>query len=337
MQRCRPKDGTVIIEPPLRILFITPGFPDREDRFTPGVVDTLVALHTLGHRLDIHAIRSPPAARQTVFRGLPITRHRRIAGFAVDVRERHRREPYDRIWSIWPNLTGLAAFAAKAVLSRPLIATLAGAELADQHELRYANPRPTRLAAVLRAADRITVGSAPMAARAAARGLTTTVCPLGVDFSGVRRRSRRGAGRVVVFGDPSPVKRPGLGLAAAERIGEVTVFGGAAGFTSPRVVRRALAEHDLLVHASGHESQGIGLIEAAYAGLAVACFDVGVAQELASLGGRVVIAGRVSADGLVEAAKDALELPLDDGKRIAERFSAEACARRFAAILRSDR
>lgn len=328
----------------LSVLLVTPGFPDRDDRYTPGIVDTLVALAKRGVSIDVHALRRPPAVRHTVFRGLPITAHgeggavRRHLSLLAEVRARHRRERYDVIWSIWPNLTGPAAVAAKTMLGVPLVASLAGSELADMIELRYANPRRRRVRTVLTAADAITAGAEPLAARARSLGHVVEVCPLGVMFEQIARRPPRRTSRVVVFDDGSPIKRVPMALAAAAQLdGTLTVFGGRAGFVPPRAVRRQLADHDVMIHASGHESQGIGLIEAAYAGLAIACFDVGIARRLQALGGRLAIASRTSAEGLADAARAAQELPYDDGSRIEAELSADACAARFESVLRSVR
>lgn len=333
----------------LRLLLITPGFPDDERRYAPGVVDTLVALAARGHDIDVQSIRSPPAARHSSFRGLSVVAHtrggalRRHASLLLEVRRRHAANPYDAVWALWPNLTAFAALGARQLTRRPLLVSLMGVELELRRELAYGDPRQRRVAAALRAADAITVGAAPLAARARARGWSVDVCPLGVRFADVARRAPKDGEKVVVVGDPSPVKRVPMALEAAKMISEsVTSFGRTSsehagvlhrGFVPPAELRRTLSAHDLLVHASAHESQGIVLVEAAYAGLAIAAFDVGVARELGALGARIAIADRTSATALAEAGARAMKMPPNDPSPIAARFSDEVCAARFEDVL----
>ncbi len=334
----------------MRLLLITPGFPDDDRRYTPGVVDTLVALAARGHDLDIHTLRAPPA-RSTTFRGLSITAHvdgprpLRFARFLGAI----AGGTYDAVWCLWPNHTGLAALAAARRLRRPLIASLAGGELERRTELRYGDPRVRRIEYVLKRAAVVTAGAAPLAARARALGIRVEVAPIGVDFEAVALRTspRASPPRVVVVSDPSPVKRTTMALDAALAIsGDVTHFGRARaphpgvvhrGFVAPGELRRALANFDLLISASAHESQGVVLIEAAYAGLAIAAFDVGVMKELAHMGVPAAIATRTSAAALSAAGRLALAGAVDGARppreAIAERFSAAGTAARFEEIL----
>lgn len=330
----------------MRLLLITPGFPDDEVRYTPGIVDTLVALAARGHTLDIHTLRAPPSA-STTFRGLSVTAHvrgsraARFARFLASI----RGGDYDVVWCLWPNHTGLAALAAARVLARPLVCSLAGGELERRIELAYGDDRARRIAFVLRAADLVTAGAAPLAARARALGGRVEIAPIGVDFSGVRTKHGARSNRVVVVSDPSPVKRTAMALdAACDVSDDVTHFGrfdlrrdGVVhrGFVAPTELRRTFADFDLLISASAHESQGIVFLEAAYAGLAIAAFDVGVMRTLVELGVPAVIAPYASAAALARAGREALasdrQAPRD---ALAARYSAEATASRFEALLK---
>jgi glycosyltransferase involved in cell wall biosynthesis len=226
---------------------------------------------------------------------------------------------------------------------------------------------------LLTRARRTTVGSNPLAERLdailPAIADRVRVTPLGVPEGRIDGRPRRAWTkgqilRLVAVMTPSPVKRAEAlvelvrqldadgtsseldlygdrsGPSARELSARVSAAGLAErvrmrGFVAPDLLGRRLAAYDALVHPSLHESQGMALIEAAFAGLPIACGAVGVARELLDLGAPIAIADDPSGPALARATLAAAEERAGEEAcaRVRARFSIDACARRFARTL----
>lgn len=338
----------------MRLLVLSPGFPAYPGAFTPGVVDTLVGLAET-HRVEVRCVRSPLPQRGRIrFRGLDVVSASGVAGLKGVLAAAGSA---DVVWALWPNRTGDVAVIAARAAGKPLVLSLMGAELANLPEVDYGTCRTLRgrlrMQALLRAADLVTAGSTQLIDKAAGFGATRAeVAPLGVPMARITRRQRPPGGRaILVVSDSSAVKRPDLVCQVVRRRDDVTlsIYGAdpsgqwaalAAeapvtfhGFTAAPAVYAAYAEHDVLLHPSAHESQGMALIEAAAAGLPVVCWDVGVASALAALGAAVhLVADPCDVD-------DRLAAAFADSTRgasaVRQAFDLDRCVARWSALLES--
>ncbi len=348
---------------------LTPGFVSEEGpACVPALIDLLSNLKAR-HDLDVHAIIPPPSLRGRVEqRGLSIRGYGnrpRSARLAELIAHLAVNRNYDLVWSLWIDRAGWAGALASRILGRPLLLSVMAAELADVAPIQYGFARSLRgrltLCALAKIARRITVGSAPLEAKLAAlcpgsvHRLRRT--PLGVPAVD-RRTARSGHARLLAVTTLQPVKQPALLLAAIARLvhegrdASLDIYGYATppeldrllrdaqalgiaerihhrGFVEPALLRARYREYDLLLHASAYESQGMALIEAAAADLPVACFDVGVARELAALGAAIAIG-----TDLGEAAVRALAAPESlAADRVLARFSLARTTADFEAVL----
>jgi glycosyltransferase involved in cell wall biosynthesis len=360
----------------LRILVLAPGFPTHDGPYVPGIVDTLAELARRHRVVVRAVRPPPEPSVEATYRGIEVwgAGRRSRLGRGLHLFRAAARDPApDVIWAIWPDRTGLLAGALGRALRRPVLISLMGGELADLPALDYGALRSRRRRAALRlaldAAAALTVPSRPMEALldrfdrslvARARLLPLGVPEQAVPPRGARRSS--GALRLLAVSDSSLVKRTPMLLEVLERMAArghdatLDLFGlgepapwlaeagrrGLAprvrhlGFVRPELLRGRYAGYDALLHASAHESEGLALIEAALAGIGIACFPVGVAEELAELGAPVVLAPQGGgAERLADAALVARERTSAEGarERIAARFGVAAAAERFERLL----
>lgn len=353
-----------------RVLVLSPGFPvaDRP-YYTPGIVDTLAKIGR-EHPLTICALNAPPESGAHEYRGLKIVARSFARGLFAGL-----RFPFDVVWALWPNRTGTFAMLARAPLVVSLLGAELSADKALTYG-SSSRLRRYLLPMVLRRARAITAGSIFMQRRARAKfpSLEIDIAPMGVDatrFANTYRRSPWSAGqplRLLALSDLSPVKRVPLSIAALHLLNaqgldaRLDLFGAQQptrtsfpvlphfppsselqapklnyrGFVAPPQVAEALAEHDVLVHASAHESQGFALIEAALAHRPIATTRVGVAEELSALGAAIEIVDHPSPEALAAAILKAAARPPvspDVAAKVAARFDVTPCAARFAAIL----
>lgn len=346
-----------------RVLVLSPGFPVAERPYhTPGIVETLAMIGRV-HALTICALNAPPASGVHAYRGLKIVARSMARGIFGGL-----RFPFDVVWALWPNRTGVFALAARA----PLVVSFLGAELSRDVALAYGASSLLRrrlVPAVVRRARALTAGSLVMQRRAQALfpDRTIAVAPMGVDASRFGAAPSRGVDaltaprwsfgqplRLIAVSDLSPVKRVFLIAAALDRLlaqgidATLEVFGDLRraspaphprakyhGFVEPARVAAALREHHVLVHASAHESQGFALIEAALANLPIATARVGVAEELEALGAAIELvdhpAPEALAAAILRAAGHGDRSPAFE--KVAARYDVTPCADRFSAIL----
>jgi glycosyltransferase involved in cell wall biosynthesis len=351
----------------VRILLLTPAFVADPGLSIPGLVDLLRALMAR-HAIDVHVVTGDPVRGLRTVRDIPMRTYGRGSNLArlAELLGRAAVGPRpDVVWSWWVDRTGWPAAAVSRLLGRPLVLSVIGSELAMLPALGYGyllRPAARAHLAMLTAAARATtVGSHPLYGRLGgiARG-PLRIAPLGIAAPPPARPRARGE-RLLAVTRLEPVKQPEVLLGAiatlARRGHGVTldVYGYATpaevdrlrrdaaalgladrvrhrGFIEPRALAAIYGDYDALLHASLYESQGMALVEAAAAGLPIACFDVGVARELEALGASMFIAERT--EDLADRVIAALDRPKTPAARgVLERFSVVACARRFEAVL----
>lgn len=242
------------------------------------------------------------------------------AAATAAVEAAHRRRPFDAVVAFQAAEPGFVATGAALRIGRPLLVHVAGGEVVCDRAVGYGSRcggvERAQVALALRCADVVTVGSAAMHDLVArrlgrrARGRLSRA-PLGVDLSAflaLERSTRRPADpvRLLSVADFRPVKDHAVLLEAVARVAaarSVTldlVGDGACaaavlarrrrlgldrrghvwGRVPPAVRHLAYRGADVFVHASRHEAQGVALLEATAAGLAVATTAVGVAPSL---------------------------------------------------------
>jgi len=177
------------------------------------------------------------------------------------------------------------------------------------------------------------------------RGSLGSPVPGGVVAAGAAREPAS-PGRILVVADSSAVKRPDVVAEVARgHRGPMTIYGAdrsgawAELAKAPNVTWRGFAEsdevyaaygtHDVLLHPSAHESQGMALIEAAAAGLPIVCRQVGVAAELHRLGARVEVVNQAFGAAVARVLQDP-----GGGETDAVRaaFSVPTCTARWRAL-----
>lgn len=263
----------------MRVAVVVPGFPSEpDDPCLPYLAD-FVATLSPAHDLEVFSISFPHEARTFALHGA------RVACFGAGgrlgklvalsevpaaIERRHRERPFDLVHAWWAGLPGAVGARAARRLGIPLVVSIGGREVSDD-----VGPVTRALvAASLRAADRVTVGSEWLRARVAAdggpwpAGARPIVLPLGVDtarFSpgpGVPAGSRppspcqvggpvRRGRRVLFVGALTPLKDPLIVVRAVARVpGDVTLRVLGAGPLEDEV-RRVAAEEGVAVRLDG--------------------------------------------------------------------------------------
>jgi glycosyltransferase involved in cell wall biosynthesis len=226
----------------------------------------------------------------------------------------HQGAPYDLVHAFWATETGYFATRIGGRLGLPSLVSLAGGELARLDEQRYGAQRsPWQRYFVDRAladADLLTTGSEWLAERVPQEHQRKLhVVPLGVDCDMFAPAPIRTGRRLLAAASLQPLKdyptllkavamvrreMPDVTLeiagytnvAEAERLRKLVVQLGletAVRFSGevPHDRMPALfAEHDLLLHASLWEAQGMVILEALARGLPVVSSQVGIAADL---------------------------------------------------------
>jgi glycosyltransferase involved in cell wall biosynthesis len=228
------------------------------------------------------------------------------------IRADHAERPFDLLHGFWATEPGYLATRIATGLGIPSVVSLAGGELAALRAVRYgAQLHPWRrhmVAHALRRATVITAGSEWLAAMVPpALRPKLEVIPLGVDTAMFTPAPERpgttllAAGSLIALKDyPTLLEAiriahdriPGLRLDIAGDGVERAALEELTGRLGLRDVVRFIgnipydrmpgifASHDLLVHASLHEAQGMVLLEALAAGMPVVASDVGIARSV---------------------------------------------------------
>ncbi len=308
-----------------------------------------------GHSRGVPVFGPPPGGRAA-----------RLAGIWA----RHRASDLDLVWGLWLDRSGEAARLLAAALHVPWVGSVMGGELADMPSLRYGGARTPwarrRLQASLKSAAAVTVGSEWLADRAQTLcpGPRPWVTPFGVRADQVRAPATpwrpdqplklatvtsstpvKGAGRV--FGALAQLRSEGVQAkltvytldgpeGRAQLQGQAQAHGvqGSVTFSPPLQepeLAHALADAQVLVCGSAHESQGLAMIEAALAGLWVVGPGVGVMTHLQALG----VAYQTKdarPTTLAQAVLRQAVLRPAPAQMVAEAYSRSACAARFDAV-----
>ena len=261
------------------------------------------ALRVISHRHD----RSAPRARD-------ILRHTVTAIIAA-----HRRRPFHVLHGLWLYESGAAAVIAARILRVPVIVSVGGGEVVHLPDIGYGMVQSRRgrliVGQVLRRATIVTGGSTSilrLAEHAAGKTLHTVRIPLPIDapaFALVRDHPRVPRALVQVAA-LLPVKQQELLLRSLREVRlhlpdvRLTVLGEDPHDATPFLLRladelgigdavhfagrvphadlpTALAGHTLHVQTSFHESQGLGVLEAAAAGIPSVGTAVGTLADLA--------------------------------------------------------
>lgn len=231
----------------------------------------------------------------------------------------HRRAPFDLLHGLWLYESGAAAVIAARILRIPVIVSVGGGEVVHLPQIAYGMRQSRRgrliVRQVLRGATVVTGGSASilrLAEEAAGRHLRSARMPLPIDVSAFAavRDQQRDPYALVQIAALLPVKRPELLLHTLREVrlhlpeAHLTILGEDPHAATPRllclaselgiaealrIIGRvphadlpdALVGHTLHVQTSLHESQGLGVLEAAAAGIPSVGTAVGTLADLA--------------------------------------------------------
>jgi glycosyltransferase involved in cell wall biosynthesis len=173
----------------LKIGFLVPGGVDRSGthRVIPRLLWLIERVAAAGHETHVYALNQEPLPGRWSLLGAEVhnagRRPRRIRMLA-EIRSEHRRAKFDVLHAYWATPTGVVAVAAGKLLNVPVAVHLSGGELSDLRDIGYGGRTTLRgrawLRAVVTGADRVTVGSAYMLAKARALGITAEYIPNGV-------------------------------------------------------------------------------------------------------------------------------------------------------------
>ena len=343
----------------MKIGMVLPGFSANEkDWCIPALLDLV---RTLARENSIHVFALEYPYRRddyAVFgaavhsldgrnRGKAYAPRLWTTAFAA-IRAEHRRGRFDLLHAFWANEPGLLALLAARALRIPVVASVAGGELAALRDIDYGGQRHgverIMIRTVIQNADCVTVGSRYLQRLALPYRSKIEIQPLGVDttmFSPVQRKHTKPV-RLLNVGSLVPVKAHAALLDTVAKLGssgicleivgagtlqdELSRQSAALGIStqvkfSDSIPHQLMAENyraaDLFVQPARHESQGMALLEAAACGTAIAGTPVGVLPELAEKGA-VVAARGFHADDLAAAIVEALEMREQLGCRARE-------------------
>jgi len=314
----------------VKIAFVVPGGVDRggTHRVIPVLLAQVERVARV-HELHVFALHQEP--EPTTYPLLGATVHCVGAGrgatrraVAAILRE-HRRAPFRLLQAVFGG-SAAAAAAAGVVARIPYTVHLAGGELTDLPGIGYGGWRRSRTRWLMRAAlwraDRITVASGYMQARAAELGIPVQRLTWGVDLEAFPPADPRpraaGPARLLFVGSLNRVKDPLTAIRAAallkdrgadfrlSLVGE-DLLGGAAqreiralglddrveltGFVTHAELHSVLVEADVLLLPSLHDADPQVLHEAAVCGVPAVGTAVGQLPEWAPDAGVVVPAG----------------------------------------------
>src|SRR5688500_4069722 len=173
----------------LKIGFLVPGGADRSGthRVIPRLLWLVERVVAAGHETHVFALNQEPAPGRWNLLGAAVHnagRHPRRIRMLAEIWSEHRRAKFDVLHAYWATPAGVVAVAAGKLLGVPVAVHLSGGELSDLREIGYGGRTTVRGRAWLRAAvagaDRVTVASAYMQAKARALGITAEYIPNGV-------------------------------------------------------------------------------------------------------------------------------------------------------------
>lgn len=305
----------------MKVALVVPGGVDRSG--THRVIPCLLWLiERLAAEVELHvyALRQEPRPGRWPLLGATVhnigSRPRRLRAPLALARE-HRRHPFDLFHGFWAAPEGIIAGGVARFASRPSVLTLAGGELASLPDIGY-GLRATRrgrlrLRLAVRLADRVTVASGYMQARAEALGIAVERVTLGVapdrwPVRAPRRRSGAGPARILHVATLNRVKDQATLLRAVQRVRDaghdVTLdivgqdtLGGAVRATADRLrlcdtvrfhgflphdeLRPLVESADVLVLSSRYDAAPMVVQEAAVAGVPTVGTAVGFVGEWA--------------------------------------------------------
>jgi glycosyltransferase involved in cell wall biosynthesis len=287
------------------------------------------------------------------------------------IEREHANQRLDLVHAFWANEPGMLAARAARRLNIPSVVSIAGGELAREDEADYGSQLSLRHRLIVNRAlidaTVITAGSDWIATRVDAKHRDKLhVVPLGIDLpqQGVRVRT---GDRMLAAASMIAVKDyPTLlhSFARARRVltgGTLTIAGEGVerekivaligelglrdvvtlrGFVDPRAMGDLYREHDLFLHASRYEAEGMVLIEALATGMPIVSTAVGIAPSLPSSCVRMVAprdveglsAAIVAAVGEKALAESAATIGPD---LVAREYSTQVVGERFRELYRS--
>ena len=173
----------------LKIGFLVPGGVDRSGthRVIPRLLWLIERIAAAGHETHVFALNQEPAPASWNLLGTQVHnagRHPRRIRMLAEIRAEHRRARFDVLHAYWAVPSGVIAAAAGKLLDVPVAVHLSGGELSDLRDIGYGGRTRLRgrmwLRAALAGADRVTVASAYMQAKARALGIAAEYIPNGV-------------------------------------------------------------------------------------------------------------------------------------------------------------
>lgn len=349
----------------MNIGILIPGFSANERDWCIPVYLNLVRCLAERDSVRVFALRYPP--RRSVYPVYNATVHS-LGGrsdttgvgrlrlwartLAAIIRE-HRRMPFDVLYAIWADETGLIANAAGRLLHVPTVVSIAGGELVGLADIGYGLQlsRFSRwtVAMALRGAARVIAPCAYTAdlARPFVPADRLIIQPLGVDtelFTPAEIPNTNGL-RLIAVGSLSPVKDHAAAIRAVAQLRtpgvKLTIIGDGGLMPELQALAESLGvaeqiyfqgavEHDALptlyrnadVHflTSRHEAFGMVTAEAAACGVPTIGYARGILPELAEAGGGVAIPPS-------ESSTEALDRLLNDPQRLT---AMRMAARRYA-------
>ena len=234
--------------------------------------------------------------------------------------EHGRKNRFDLIHAFWATAPGLAAVRSADRLGLPSVVSIAGGELVADRQAAYGSllsPISRRVVhRVIKAADHLTLGSHYLRTLLPKQyHHKAEVLPLGFDVAGFTHEDRRDdrpdpirvlavSAMIAVKDYPTMIRavhalrergrdvrftavgwhgnaeehRRVTGLVSELGLGDIVEIRGTVDHVTMPEVYRA---HDILLHASRHEAQGMAILEALASGLPVVSTPVGLAPELA--------------------------------------------------------
>lgn len=340
----------------MKLALVVPGGVDRTGvyRVIPALL-ALIERLARKHEVHVFALRQESLPGRWSLAGATVhnigdgrQRWRAIAAICAE----HRHAPFDAIHAIFSGSCGAVAVAAAKLLRCPSLVHIAGGELVALHDIGYGGRRRwmgrLREAIVLRSADVVTAASTPIIDSLRDLGLRAWRVPLGVDLQAwpplAPRRRRMDTARLMHVASLNRVKDQATLLRALslvvkagadvqlDVVGVDTLDGEVQrlsqqlglqrqvrflGFKTQHELRPLMANADLLLMASRHETGPLVLLEAAVAGVPTVGTAVGHIAEWAPSAAVAVPVGNEAA--LAEAV---LTVLADEDLRL--RLAAEA-------------
>ena len=306
----------------LKIGFLVPGGVDRSGthRVIPRLLWLLERVAAAGHETHVFALNQEPAPGMWNLLGAKVHnagRHPRRVRMLAEIWSEHQRAKFDVLHAYWAMPPGVVAAAAGKLLGVPVAVHLSGGELSDLREIGYGGRTTLRgrawLRAALSGADRVTVASTYMQAKARELGIAAEYIPNGVALDRwkpvpPRARVPGAPARLIHVANLNLVKDQDTLLRAAARLRDHAVlfhldivgFDTLGGAVQARAASLGLNDHitfhgplahdalrpmiekaDLLVLTSRHDAAPMVVREAAVTGVPTVGTAVGLVEEWA--------------------------------------------------------